>query len=767
VGAVILAGLASVLLARLPLPVRNGRLHLRRLTAPAEVRFDRRGTPHIRAATEEDAYRVLGWVHAGDRLFQMELRRRAASGRLSEIFGRTTLPIDEAARRNRHDDRAREELEALSPRARTLLACYAEGVNGYIASRPRPLEMVVLGIVPEPWTSLDSLSFERLMFSNLTESSALEDDRLSRILAYGVDPFLEVFDAGEGRPTLVPSAPPYSRGGQTLSRTPIGRLEGAAGSNAWALSGSRTASGRPLLANDPHLQAEMPAVWYAAHLSSRDGLDVAGLTLAGLPGIVIGHNGSVAWGITMQQADDADLFIERLDPPGRRYEWAGRLLPIEERSERIGLRGEAEIEVPVRATMHGPIVEELSGSDGASLALAKSWASDLALGSFEAFFLASRARDHQEIQKAWTHYGGPPINVCWASRDGHIGLKVAGSIPARPAGDGRLPVPGWTASYDWKGLVSSEDLPRYMDPAEGFVASANDDWTASGRALPYPGDYAGRERVDRIRQVLSSARAAQVPDMRELQSDVLSFYALRVQGALRRLTLRGPSAARAREILRDWDGRAQRRGAARLFYAFLSDLRRRVFLPHERRLGSTLPVTWELLARMIEGSAGNELWDDPATKERETREAVVAASLSLSLARIESEEGPVPADWSWAHVHTLSYQHPFTRRFGILRHFLDIGPVELPGEWHTVNVAGFSLQSGRFDVRHVPSARVIFDLDDPDLSRLVLPLGQSGQFQDVYDDDQTRAWADNRDFAFPFSAAAVDAASVAVLRLIP
>lgn len=753
------------------------------LGAPVEVRFDRIGIPHVRAATEEDAYRALGWLHAADRLFQMEARRRAAAGRLAELVGEGALRHDLESRRLGLARLARADLETLPPNLIRMLASYAEGVNAYVERQALPMEFLALGIVPEEWTPLDSVGFQWLMYWNLADAVRIERARLDLLEALGPDRAVAYLDAASEASTTVADElrALFARRPETKS----GRREEnplAAGSNAWALAGRKTASGRPLLATDPHLPAENPGIWYAAHLETTTGLHVAGLTLPGLPGVVIGHNGRIAWGFTMHQADDADLFLEELDETEAGYRRGRRFHPIEARQERIRvrrgfLRSKAdfeEVSVRVLATDHGPILETLPrglgppGGSG-SLAVAVAWAPASARGSLEAFALANRARDRGEIEEAWSRYRGPAMNVCWASADGHVGVLVAGAVPRRRRGDGRLPVPGWTGEYDWQGLFLPGELPAVADPAEGFVATANDDWAAAGIELPYPGHFAGRERVERIREILREIQSARPLEMRALQSDVVSLYARRVVGAVGELELEDARAKRAQQILRDWDKSIERRGPARLFHEFLWELRERTFGPRERRYAVRLPVTWELLARMLEGSGGASLWDDPDTAEAETREQRVSTALSASLARLEEREGPDPSLWSWERVHAVSYEHPLFGKFGVgfLRRLGGAGPTGLPGDVHTVNVAGFALGTGSFDVRHIPSARLIVDLADPDQSRIVLPLGQSGQIGDRHRRDQLGPWSEGLDFPFPFSREAVERSTVSVLRLVP
>ena len=718
-----IALVAALVRIRLSVPARSGRVRLPGLSAAVQVAFDRRGIPHLLAATELDACRALGWLHAGDRFLQMEFRRRAASGTLAEIVGPSLVPLDLRSRREGHRQAAQAEAASLTPRLRAMLEAYAAGVNAYLSARPRPVELVALGVEPEPWSLTDSLAFAHLMLTGLSDAP---DREIRGLLARGT---VESADGTRVLPTASGDRD------QTLPRE-----AGAAGSNAWAVSRARSASGGPILANDPHLRPEFPGVWYAAHLTTGDGLDVAGLTLPGIPGVAIGHNGRVAWGITVAQVDDADLYLELLDPAKRATLRDGRSLPLEERQETIRVKGQAERRVSFLRTERVSLLGGFREKDGTWKAVGLAFAAERARGSLEAFARAARAGSAQELQDAWASYRGPAFNVCWAAADGHTGLRLAGSVPRRRSTlvDGR----GFSVE-DWDGIVPDAELPRIVDPPEGFVASANDDWSAAGRKLPYPGDYATGDRVQRIRELLRDRDGVGVQDMNAIQNDILSPYAVRVVRGLSGIELPEGDARRARTILQTWDGRASRTGPSRLFFAFVSQLASR-----EKLAG------WAAVEAAVASP-------DPRR---------VGEILAASLREVEREDGADPEAWNWGRLHTLSYHHPFSGRLPwalrFLERWLDVGPLELPGEVHTVHVEGFRL-GAEPRVRHIPSARLVVDLGNPDASSLVLPLGQSGQFQDIYYEDQVRAWAEGRTYPFPFTARAVDAAAVSVLRLEP
>lgn len=727
-----------------PLPSRRGSVGIPRLRAPVDVLFDRQGVPHIRAVLETDAWRALGFVHAADRMLQMELRRRAAQGRLAEIVGPAALPMDREARQNGYAALARRDWEQLGIYEREALEAYADGINAFVAEQSLPLEFLAISLSPEPWTPVDSLAFGRLMQEELSGADAVERGAFDDARVRGVDAAIAFLDA---------SVPGSSRVAVEIADLLAGRAPAAApdhppvepapaGSNAWALSGTRTASGKPLLAGDPHLAPERPGVWYAAHVTSADGIDVAGLTLPGLPGILIGHNGRVAWSLTMHQADDSDLFVERVDWTKGTYLRGDDWIPLARETETIHVKGGADVVMDVDRTIHGPIVLRIDDARG--LALARAFAPDGLPQGPQAFLEAARAHTGAELIAAFSHFAGPSVNLCWADISGAIGINVEGAIPNRRAGDGRFPVPGWTTAYDWDGTIPVAKLPAIAAPPDGLVVTANDDWTASGRRLPYPGLYANADRATRARQLASSLSRATVADMRAMQNDVYSPYAARVVAALRKMKLSDPRAIAAMKVLSAWDAKSSLHGSSRLFYAFAKEMRK-----EPGPLGP--PATWFMLERQIESGAG----------------AGVESALALAMDAVTHDEGSDPKHWSWGGSHRLAYDHPFA---GVLPKWLagrlKFGPVPLPGEWHTLNVAGFRLRGDGYGVIEIPSARFIVDLASPDASRLVLPLGQSGQLFDRHAHDQLDAWATGHDFPLPFTTKAVDAAAISTLQLI-
>ena len=494
------AGIGAVTLLMGPLPSRRGRIVIPQVRAPVEARFDARGIPHVRSVLEVDAWRALGYIHAADRLFQMELRRRAAAGRLAELFGPEAVAMDREARVQGYAAEASQDWELLPESARAALTAYADGVNAFLVDCSPPLELRALHATPEPWTPLDSLAFGRLMQDGLSvapypERSAFDDAR-----ARGLGAALALADAAEpGVTRVAPELVEFlGRMTTTASASNVPPETAPAGSNAWALAGTRTASGKPLLAGDPHLAAERPGVWYAAHLTTADGLDAVGLTLPGVPGVLIGHNGRVAWSLTMHQADDSDFYVEQVDWAAGTFRRGDAWVPLERKTETIHVKGAADVTVEVARTVHGPIV--LRPDNGAGWALSRAFApADLPQGP-QIFLDAARARTGAELMAAFAGYGGPSVNVCWADVSGAVGVKVAGGIPRRSSGDGRFPAPGWDPAYDWHGAIPPAELPA---PPRPLVLGVARSWVLDGTARI----GAALSRASRVRCALCGARS--------------------------------------------------------------------------------------------------------------------------------------------------------------------------------------------------------------------------------------------------------------------
>jgi penicillin amidase len=747
---------------------------------------------------------VLGYLHASDRLWQMELRRRGAQGRLSEIVGASAVETDFALRRYDLAGVARQDLEELPDDLRELIDAYARGVNRFIHSRRNrlPPEFLLLRFRPEPWRMEDTLAFTRMMLLNLTAAGRSERQRYSWFHRLGSAHALDLLRIEPGAPDE-PFRPPeldlYFRDTRPLSASPsVARLEqapggerswsllgerAAAGSNSWSLAPSRAENGSALLANDPHLGVEQPSIWYEAGIITPE-LHVRGLTLAGAPGIVIGRNRHLAWGTTVHQADDQDLFMERIDndaspprvfeedaaPGGGGSSQGGQWVETLEREETVLVRDGPPVTRRVLRTSRGLLLpaDEASGRPAMSLRTAFLEGP----GALGVFWKISRARGAEELLAALRGFSGPALNFSYADDSGAIGFKTAGLVPRRRSGDGRLPVPGWSGDYGWDGWIDFEELPGSHDPESGFAVTANNELFDPDATARYSGEWAPPFRAGRIAERLAEERSWSVETLQALQTDVLSRRSRAMVDALERLLPHepqdSPDAARALRVLRGWDGTMALQGPARLAAELTRELVERITGDEARAAGAVRLVGPSGVLRLIElndGSLSADWFDDVSTEVRETAGEVVTSALAGAYRRVVDACGEDPARWDWGEVHSVRFEHPLGRASGLTR-WLDLGPVPLPGDGETVNASIYSL-SDPFRVRHIPSARLLFDLGDPDRTLAILPTGQSGHPLSRHYGDQLAMWAAGEYRPAPFTEPASRAAAVETLHFDP
>ncbi|PYT07643.1 MAG: hypothetical protein DMF49_07515 [Acidobacteria bacterium] len=775
------AVIAGVVFLRSTLPRTHGRARLPGLAAPVSVWRDRWGVPTIRASSMPDAMMALGYVHASDRLWQMEMRRRGALGRLSEIFGPDAVDADFEQRGYDLESLARKDLAAATEGVRRAVLAYAAGVNGYLRSHTfrLPPEFLILRFRPEPWRPEDSFAFARLMLLKLSVSERAELDRYDHFLRLGAPRALALMHCEPNAPAdlIRPELPEYFRAAAPLharsrSARPLSDPQPAPGSNCWAICGSMAASGSPILANDPHLGIEQPSVWYEAGILAP-GLELRGLTLAGLPGVVIGRNRHIAWGITAHQADDQDLYIERLDgssPP--KYLEGDRWIPAVARVVSVKVRGATPVNRVLLRTSRGPLMPPDPGSLHPAMSIE---AAALEGGNpIPAFWEICQTRDSRGLLEALRGYSSTTLNFTYADDAGAVGFKTAGFVPRRRAGDGRLPVPGWTGAYGWDGRIPSDQLPgRSYDrgSAEGIVVTANN-FLLDQDSPTYAGEWAPSFRADRIAERLRQRRNWTVEAMGSVQSDVLSGMARRMVAAVQRIVAGRPQGAslppqvaRPLEVLGGWDGNMLRRGPSRLLEELTRELVERVTGDEARSAGGGTLVGPFGLLRLLEDPAGSDWFDDVSTPRRESSFEIVSAALASAYRRVVTQCGEDPARWDWGQVHQASFQHLLGPPTHLARWF-DLGPVGMPGDNQTVNAQAY-LVGSPFRIVHIPSARVLFDLADPDHALSVLPTGQSGHPLSPHYGDQLSMWAAGEYHPAPLTEAAARAVAVETLILTP
>lgn len=741
-------------LFRRPLPRVEGELRLEGLEAPVEIRRDRWGVPHIRARSEADLYYAQGFCHGQDRLWQIDLYRRIARGRLAEIAGRKALPCDRLIRTLGVYRRAEREAGAAAPEVARALEALAAGINAAAqAAEAPPVELQILRLEFEPWRPADTLATQKLLSLGL--STNWEHELLRAEMGRALGPELAArldptYPAGNPV-TLEPGGPgaPASElaGRIDALRRYLGLMAvEATGSNAWAVSGARSASGAPLLAGDPHLAPSMPGITYCNALQVGDRF-VRGASFPGAPGVVFGQNNDVAWTFTNAMADTMDLFVERIE--GDRYLFEGEWRELEQREEVIAVRGGPPERLVVRETHHGPIVNASLGADEAE-PLALSWASLHFPAVDRAQVSTLEVRNGRELVERLADLHMPVVNFVWADRHGSIGYKTAGKLPLRRGGSPDLPRCGWSGEDEWEGWVPYDELPELVDPERGYVVSANNRIEGEGYPHHITSEYLDGYRAARIEQLLEERPEHDVDGFARMQTDMLSLPGLETARRLTRLRPRSQRETRAIEFLRSWDGRMGPESiAATIYQAFTASFAAAVIRAAvgdrelvERWLDRadngfmahvTAPWRWQshLLALWEEGD--EELiggsWDELALD-----------ALRSALDRLSDEFGDDPERWRWGAVHPLRFPHALGGANPLFARIFN-RELRVGGGQETVAQVGWDVNDP-YAATWAPCWRMVADLSDPDASRWQQFTGNSGHVASEHYDDLQPRWRD-------------------------
>ena len=869
---------AGYLWIRGSLPVIDGERAVPGLTAPVEIVRDRHGIPHVLAGNEEDALFALGYVHAQDRLWQMEMNRRIGAGRLAEVLGSTALDTDRLLRVLGLHRRAKATLPHLEPESRRRIAAYVDGVNAWIETRegPLPPEFLLLGFEPDAWTAADTLVWARVMALDLGREWARDLMRLRMSKFLPPDRILDFYTpyrpdkprgvvlpgspaaatangppvsgapsrperashravvttrgpvrlhaggpAADAPPPLADSGFPGGRPDRLAALVPdetpaplphtLRPRSGHPGSNSWAVGGARSATGKPLLANDPHLGLTVPSVWYFAHLS-WPGRDVVGATFPGMPMVVLGHNGRVAWGFTNTASDVQDLFIEKVDPddPGRYLTPTG-YRPFDVRREIIEVKDGEDVAVRVRETRHGPVLDDaLASAAGAAPAghvLALAWTAlrddDLTL---QAGLGLPEVGDWAGFVAILRDFHAPQQNVSYADVDGNIGFLAPGRVPIRrsgagghtgtrspesvealsgectgsspekdPSGNGEtrigtMPRPGWDASCDWQGFIPFEALPRVYNPPGGAIVTANHSVVTRDYPHHLTFEWAAGFRAERIMERLAALPRHDLESFRSLQQDRVSPFARALLPRLRGVALDShakPLAIEARRLLDGWEGDMDpERPEPLIFHAWIWEFARLVTTDE---LGPLQREAWgrkgAFILRILES---REIWcDDGATARTETCDEMLARALARAVDRVAGRQGDDPAAWRWGREHRVLGEHRPLAHSPLARLFNLEGPA--PGSTYTVNSFDFNpLDDERpFTSTHGPSLRAIYDLADLDRSLFIHSTGQSGNvLSPLYRNFEAR-WRGGGYVTIPTRREAFEAHALGLLRLTP
>lgn len=733
-------------------PQREGSAQAVGLQAEVEIRYDAWGVPHLKAAGVRDLALGIGWAQANDRMGQLELVRRAATGRLAELFGPDLVEVDRKMREFRIGATAERLQAAASADSLLWLSGYADGVNAWLDAHADDLPPVyqLTGVRPEPWRPVDSLAVPLLMGLQLSFAfGPADENRFLALRGLGPEAFRNlwgdlhlpqaVLDLLEDDPAAL-----SGDGGAPARET-------AGGSNNWAVAASRTASGGPLLANDPHLELQLPSIWYQLHLRAP-GFEAAGMSLVGVPGVVIGHNADLAWGFTNLMLDDHDVLLEELSGDGKRARRADGWEDLVFEESVIQVKGDRPVRFELRSTSLGPLLpaDEARGVPARSV-LWTAYHADDVLG---AFLGLGRATTLEEARAAAGRFVCPAQNLVVVHRDGGLMHTILGRLPARRRGDGRLPAPAWDPSYGWDGLQPADAAFVIRDPADGLIVTANHDVRPPGWAAAISADFDTPFRADRIRQRLEGDSGWTAQSLGRIQNDVVDLYARELLSLLGEPEVAG-DAASALAALRAWDGSRRLIGPGALFQRFERELAELLFRDAEARAGVpafSFFFRRPQLLRALRGELDDAWWDDLGTEQVEDRDASIGLALSRAWRAVAAAGPPGQGDFGAAHALRLDHAVGSAPLIG---RWFNRGPFPLPGSATTVAAFGGSWKGDRIEVSYGPSLRFVADPADWDRSLIVLPGGQGGHPADLHYDDQMPLYLDGRLRPMPWTEAAV------------
>jgi penicillin amidase len=774
------------------LPQIEGRIFVQTLIDSVEIYRDENGIPHIFARNEYDMYFALGFVTAQDRIWQMDLSRRIAAGRLSEIFGEEMIGIDKLFRTIGISRIAESIQKSLSTKSIEIIGAYTDGVNFYIQThRGRfPVEFDLLDYEPEEWSIKDCIMISRLMAWRLNFSWLIEPVFTEIASLVGESKLKSIIPVyPEDAPLILER---WILGGVTKFvqaniefRGKFAPISGGLGSNSWVVSGKRTKSGKPLLANDPHLPFSVPSIWYQVHLNDGK-IDIMGVSLPGAPGVVIGRNNYIAWGLTNVMLDDTDFYIEKLDSTRTRYLFNGQWRDLKFRDEVIKVKGGKEIKFKVAETHRGPIISDIYGfSFGEYIrqpvdtfitgrAISMRWVGSEISDEALAIYKINHARNWREFVSGLKHFATPAQNFIYADVNGNIGYYCAGLIPIRRRLNPLFFNPGETDRYDWIGFVPFDKLPNVLNPKEGMLATANNK-VVSDR-YPYYISYIWEpeSRIVRIKEMLKSKDKFSVEDFKKMQFDYISPYARElvpyIIKAIKNVDIEGDRyLKRAVEYLKGWDFNFSAESVATsVFNAFLIHMMKNTFKDEfgdelYKRFIFYSGIPLRILKQLI--ISGDTLWfDDVRTEQVETMDMVIASSFIDGVRYLRENFGDEISTWQWGRIHKLKLAHPFGSKSPADKIF-NVGEFRVGGSSTTVNNTGYNMLKP-FDCVQGASMRQIVDLADSSIYSII-PTGASGQIMSKFYENQTERYIRGEYLRIEISRDKIKTPESKLLKLIP
>jgi penicillin amidase len=793
-------------------PQTTGTLRVAGLNTSVEVDRDAQGIPQIYASTSHDLFFAQGYVQAQDRFWQMDVYRHVTAGRLAEMFGSGQVDTDKFIRTMGWRDVAQQEYAGLSPETKAYLGAYSDGVNAYLKDHKgskASVEYALLGLqtdyTPYAWTPVDSVSWLKALAWDLRGNMQSEIDRSlssQTVTKAQVDQLFPPYPAGH--PTIVhqgavvngafdqnATASDSPVAGATLPPAAANALAGLShtvanlpsflqptvdgvGSNSWVVSGDLTTTGKPLLANDPHLAPQLPSIWYQMGLhcttvTSECPFDVTGFTMPGTPGVVIGHTATMAWGFTNGTEDVSDLVLEKVS--GSTYEYDGAHVPLTIRTETIKVAGGKSVPLTIRTTNQGPLVSDADkdlASAGNGYSVALRWTALTPGHTADALFQLDRATDWTSFRDAARNFSVPSQNMIYADTSGNIGYQTPGQIPIRKNGDGRWPVPGWTDQYEWTGYIPFEELPHELNPSDKFVATANNPIIGSQYpyllSMDFDYGYRANEITQRLQAATADGKKIDAAGMRAIQSDTRNEFASVLVPYLQKLPASAKKQTReAAALFNGWDYTTPAdSAAAAYFYEVWKFVCKDAF---EAKLPSSVDVDggdrWFAAATALLPDATGFWWNG-------NRDALLAKAMDQASAELTSDQGSDVKQWQWGALHKLT---PTNQTLGtggpfFVKWLVNGDPVPVSGGSSVVDATGFDIAKD-FSVDELPSMRMLVDLSNLDGSTWVNLTGASGHVDDPHYLDQLPLWRTFRTLPWPSSRSAVAAATKDKLTLTP
>jgi penicillin amidase len=708
-------------------PKYGGKVSCDGLTDEVQIITDVWGVPHIYAENEDDLFFACGYVHANERMWQMDLVRRTGYGRLAELFGSSALKQDKYVRILGLKGAARRDWDKVSPRMKDVLYAYSRGINSWLNGRKGrwPPEFIVMRHRPEPWIPLDSIMLKQVMAMLLCSDYPSEALRANLINRFGPEKALEIMEENVKKPFF-----------ETVTSSLSGFMDVAFPhqSNSWVIAGERTESGKPLLANDPHLEINLPPIWYEMHLACPT-LNVIGVTIPGVPWIIIGHNDSIAWGVTNSTIDSQDLYIERFNRSENMYWDKGEWEPLITTEESIQVKGKKEPDqMEVLWTSRGPVLSpQILGSQNP---ISLKWTIFEGERTVDAFHLLNTSKNWEDFSAALSLFDSPSQNFVYADVHGNIGYYLGGKIPVRSQEAALFPYPSWQDGGEWQGYLEEREKPNLFNPEGGIIITANN------KIIPadYP-HYVGVEweapfRAERIKELLIQQVTHSVESFKAIQNDVFSKKAELVLPLLQGIKGAEEQLKDALDMLQKWDFFMDSGKEPALYSTFMNILHEEVFQDELNNDFESFDILFRrkdagMLRILSESEA--DWFDDQETEETETREDILERALHRAYRRLDWLYGS-PDNWDWSQMNAVRFQHVLGKQF--LFRFFNLGSFPSEGSPFAVKVNYRTLKKSSWSA----SYRQIIDLSDWDRSVCVITSGQSGHFMSRFYDNQVKTY---------------------------